>query len=213
MKKLFIGPLLCIGLVLHAVVAAEQRMDLDTRVAHQKWQHGNLLTDNQIGKLLSYSGIPNKDSRGHIDLGMRVAVFKVEIGHPLSQKDWDWIARYGNRGNKIEAIEMAKRRDFLGLIPSRNDLKDLPVASLSRAPGAGLKTVVVAKVLQQNHSCIFQDESGAYYAIQYGGGIVFTNYVVGSQFWIDGGLRVGATLVRRAGDQRAKIITLKKVGG
>ena len=187
-------------------------MDLDARVAQQTFQHGNLLTDKQIGKLVSFSRIPNKDPDGSLDLGMRIAVFKAEIGHPLTKRDWEWITRYVDRGHKIEAMEVVKRSDFGGLIPSRNELMYLPVASLALPPRSGLKTVAVSKVLQQNHSCIFQDDSGDYFALQYSGGIVFTNYVVGAQFWIDGGLRVGGTIIRTSGDQRARIISLKRIG-
>jgi hypothetical protein len=182
------------------------------------WQQGNLLSDKQVEKIVRYRRLSGSDKAGDLDLSMRKAIFKAEVGHPLSQKDFGWIVRFQERGGRIEALENAKRRWFpAGTVP-RKAFGPLPrLAAPPPYPNrptsrATYLPLVLVRVIKQNCYSVFQDISGNYYALQYSGGIVFTNYREGANFWAEGDLRVGARLIRSAGDQTASVIAVSRIG-
>jgi len=169
---------------------------------------GEAPPDSSLKRYVQTAEIHWPESNQPLDLAMKVAVIKLERGIELSDADIARLVRFKGSGGTVET-EVEKNRATIQLdevvrqIPpsslghfSPNDL--FPQSTLGSVP------LRVAAVIAQNHSAIFRKADGSYIAIQYGGGIVYSNFRPGALFW----LRSNNRLIRARGDQEAGVIRL-----
>ncbi len=180
-------------------------MDQDTQVALLKAQSGSLMADAEISKIVRFGGIEWPTTGDSLDMPLKVAIYKAEIGHPLTQKDIEWLARNLSRSHPVELdVDVSRRTIQYPLIARERDFSPIPRVIPSDFPTSSnmsVEPVCVVKVLKQNHSCIFQKRDGTTSIIHYGNGILYVNYTEEKLMWMN---RSKNTLTW--GNQTAKII-------
>ena len=164
-------------------------VDEDTRVALLKAQLGSLMSDAEILRIVRFGGIKWPSTTGSLDLPLKVAIYKAEIGHPLTQKDFEWLARNLGRTHPVELeVDVSRRTIRYPLVAHERDFSPIPrVMSLDfpLSTDLNIEPVCVVKVLKQNHSCIFQKRDGSTSIIRYGNGILYVNYAQGNMMLLN----------------------------
>ena len=182
-------------------------MDQATRVALLKAQMGSLMTDAEILRIVRFGGIEWANTGDSLDLPLKVAIYKAEIGHPLTQKDFEWLARNSSRSTPYKLdVDVSRRTIQYPLTAREQDFYPIPRVMPSEFPASSdinVEPVCVVKVLKQNHSCIFQKRDGTNSIIHYGNGILYANYSEGKLMWMN---RRNNTLIWD--DQSAKALEI-----
>ena len=186
-----------------------------------RWQNGDLMDDNQVERVVRYARLKYPGLSGglndRLDLAMRKAVFRAEIGHPWAQKDAEWITRYlSDKTRRLSVIEARKALVF-PRAPKRSDyphMAKVPTSDFPVAQHGEVFSVAIVHVVDERCCCILQDGSGRYFVIEYGGGIVYTNYRNGDFMWVkslDRRIGSGAVLIRKSGEQSTQISRVAEV--
>jgi hypothetical protein len=188
--------------------AAEPRIDVDTAAALKTFELGELLTEKQVERIVRWHRLKHMDAPiSSLDLSMRVALFRYEIGHPMASSDAIWLVRFFDRklplGNYFpQATQLSNQ--VPGTLEFRPLPNDRPIG-LPVARSADWEAVKIVRVIEQAGSAIFQRANGAYYFVQYGRGIVFTNYCMGAVMWANIENGEWKILQRSSGNQHAKV--------
>lgn len=171
-------------------------------------QSGEIPADAKLKSYVQYNGIEWPESNQQLDLAMKLVVLKLETGIPLQPADISRYARYQGSGGKVDTrVDYNRSTIRLPNVATERDFGPLARYLPSDFPQNatyGIEPLRLARVIQQNHSGIFQLKNGRYLLIQYGGGIVYTNYLDGALFW----LKNDNILTRSQGDQTTQVIRL-----
>ncbi|MSU50390.1 MAG: hypothetical protein EXS37_15115 [Opitutus sp.] len=205
-----------IGVTLAGVAAlgaaTQEAPDGTTRAALFVSESGGALALKELRLVASYLGRVRGWPVGVTDLAMRVAILKLEIGQEMSGDDMLWMGRYlGRPGATLPFLE-ARRRISYDPSARESDFRlgeKIAAWAFPQIQDRRLEPLAVLKVLRQDHSCIFQRRDGRTYILQYGVGIVFTNYREGDFFLAEtnrGDIRTGTPLIRMRGDQTSRVV-------
>ena len=140
---------------------------------------GHALAIKDLRLVASYLGRVRGWPVGITDLAMRVAILKLEIGQEMSAGDVLWLGKYLARpGAGLPFLEERKNISY-DPFSRESDFhleEKIAASAFPKVNDRRLEPLAVLKVLRRDHSCIFQRRDGRTYILQYGNGIVFSNF-------------------------------------